>query len=410
MKIFFLVCLISFSTISYAEIFQCTDQSGKTIFKDKECNSDEVLQNKTDAVSTMEKMNVSPAYVDNAQSLGKNLLKNPGFEDKLVDWIMPRGASWSDNKGASTSGGLIIQSEIPPEDEYVHETTASQCVVLGSGTKFQLKAQFKAEKVFRDKYADTAKFANRVNVIWYESLDCTTGGQFGWFVEPENTYGWQTLSSRELDPAFHAKAAQITIVQKGRYSIGYKGYWDNISFAATEVSDQLNDKVEQPHSKYTLAPNKNYVKNGGFTYDLAGWRGWKAKWSYYGNRLPGSAKVTFESKKTYGAGALDQCVNIGKNTLFELGASVKKDKKSTQSGGVRIRVSWNEKENCKGRIKGDNKVADIKDVVGWQQLEVNNLIAPVGTHSAHIELIQSIAGPGRFSVYWDDVYFKAIKQ
>lgn len=410
MKHFFLLGFLFFSAISNAEIFQCTDLSGKTTFKDKECNSDEVLQNKTDAASTMEKMNISPAYIDNAHPIGKNLLKNSTFEDKLVDWVVPSGASWAGNKGADTSGGLIIQSEIAPIDNYVHETKVSQCVVLGEGAKFKLKAQFKAGKVFRGKNAKTASYANRVNVIWYESLDCTTGGQFGWFIEPKNMYGWQDLSYENLNPAFQAKAAKITIVQNASYAGGHKGYWDNIIFAASEISDQSDNKVDQPRSKYTLTANRNYVKNGGFTYDLSGWHSWKAKWSFYGNKLPGSAKVTFEREKSMGTGALDQCVNIGRNTLFELGASVKKDKKSTQSGGGRIRVSWNEKENCKGNIKGDNNVADIKDIEGWQKLEVNNLVAPVGTQSAHIELIQSIAGPGKFSVFWDDVYFKAIMQ
>jgi len=51
---------------------------------------------------------------------------------------------------------------------------------------------------------------------------------------------------------------------------------------------------------------------------------------------------------------------------------------------------------------------DVKDVHGWQALEINDLAAPPGTHSAHLELIQTIKGQGRFSMYWDDVYFKAV--
>lgn len=407
--IVFLLGLTSFYVSSHAEIFQCRDQSGKTIYKDSECQNDEVMEDKIDIISLRKKTNIATPQIDTSSPLGKNLLKNEAFENRLVDWRVPIGAAWSNNQGAQVSGALIIQSDIPPDDKYIHETTVAQCVVLGPGEKFQLKAQFKAEKILTGEHAEKAHIANRANVIWYESTDCTTGGQYGWFIEPENITGWQNLSSGSLKPAFKAKAAKITIVQNGRYSRGYKGYWDNISFAASEVFEQSEKQVKKPNKKYTLTNNRNYVKNSGFINDLASWHAWRTKWSSKGNTSPGSAKVTFESKKGgFGAGALDQCVNIGENTTFDYGASVKKDQASTQKGGGRIRVSWNDKENCSGRSKTDSKSADIKDVYGWQKLEVNNLIAPSGTHSVHLELIQSIAGSGRFSVYWDDVYFKAV--
>lgn len=322
----------------------------------------------------------------------------------------PIGALWSNTQGVNNSGGLSIQAKIPPEDKYIHETVVPQCVILGAGEKFQLTAQFKAEKVHSGKYAKKAKFANRANVIWYESLDCTSGGQFGGYIEPKNIYGWQSLSGGHLKPAFKAQAAKITIVQKGRYARGYKGYWDNIAFVVSEVFEQSNKQNIKPDSKYMLPLNENYLKNGDFNTDITSWRGWKAKWSYVGNKAPGSSKVTFESKKGgFGTGAMNQCINIGENTKFNFGASVKKEETSTQTDGGRIRISWNDKENCNGRSKTDGNWADIKDTQGWQNLQANNLIAPSGTQSVHIELIQSIADSGKFSVFWDDVYFKAVR-
>lgn len=308
------------------------------------------------------------------------------------------------------SGGLSIQAEIPPEDKYIYETVVSQCIVLGEGEKFQLKGQFKAEKVHSGKYAKKAKFANRANVIWYESLDCSSGGQYGSYIEPKNIYGWQSLSGAHLKPAFKAKAAKITLVQRGRYARGFKGYWDNIEFVVTEVLQQSNKAVTKPNSKYTLALNQNYLKNGDYNTDISSWRGSRAKWSFIGNKSPGSSKVTFESKKGgFGTSAMNQCVNIGENTKFNFGASVKKDETSSVDGGGRIRVTWNDKENCSGRSKTDVNWADIKNSKEWQNLNVNQLIAPSGSQSVLIELIQSIAGSGTFSVYWDDLYFKAIK-
>lgn len=409
-----LVSTVLLSPLSYAAIYQCTDvETGKITFKDKPCQSSEVLDKKIEDESNIN-LNTVESHTNNKSEytspLGKNLLINSSFENQLIDWRVPLGGSWSHNQGVATSGALIIQADIPPQDKYIHETTISQCVLLPKGEKFQLKGDFKAEKVLSGEYAEKAKFANRVNVIWYESTDCTIGGQFGWYIEPKNIYGWQSLKKGELKPAFKAKAALINIVQKGRFSRGHKGYWDNISFSVSEIFEQSKKTVNVPNPKYTLALNKNYIKNGTFTKDLAGWHAWKAKWSIVGNRTVGSANVTFADKNSgFGAGAMDQCVNIGKNTSFDFGASVKKNTSSTQTGSGRIRVSWNAKENCKGRSKTDSNSADFKDADGWQHLQVNHLVAPKGTQSVHIELIQSIAGSGRFSVYWDDVYFKAVK-
>ncbi|WP_126454235.1 hypothetical protein [Sulfuriflexus mobilis] len=406
--IVFQMSLVLFSAPIHAETFQCPDQ---TIPKDGMCQDIWGAENNPRITGNADKISTAKRYTDYASPLGKNLLKNSMFSNKLVDWKVPVGASWEPNQGVLLGGALVIQAEIPPEDKYIHETTVEQCVLLGPGDKFQLKAQFKVEQVLTGKHAEKAGVANRANVIWYESTDCTTGGQYGWFIAPKNEYGWQSLIGRSLTPAFKARAAKITLVQNGRYSRGYKGYWDNISFAASEILEQSDNEPKQPNPEYTLALNENYVRNGEFDKDMSSWRGWKAGWSLVGNTSPGSAKVSFETKESgFGAGALDQCVNIGRNMTFELGASVKKDELSTQMGGGRIRVSWNAKENCTGRSKTDGKSADInKDVDGWQHLKVKGLVAPTDTHSVHIELIQSIAGPGRFSVYWDDVYFKAVR-
>ena len=343
--------------------------------------------------------------------LGKNLLKNASFENEFLDWHVPLGVSWSDNEGVNSSGVVVIQADIPPEDRFTHETKMWQCVLLPNGEKFQLKGEFKTEEVLSDKYAENAPFVNRVNVIWYESKNCASGGQYGWFIEPKNIYGWQSLKSVHLKPAFKAIAAKITIVQRGRYARGYKGYWDNISFAVSEVFQPSSQVVGKPDPRYTLMLNENYIRNGEFNNGVADWSARRAQWSTVGNQAPGSAKVTFNSEKgSFGSGAMNQCVNVGENTKFDFGASVKRDEASTQSGGGRIRVSWNEKENCMGRVKADVHWADIdKERKGWQILEARGLIAPSGTQSVHIELIQSIAGPGTYSVFWDDVYFKAVK-
>ena len=347
----------------------------------------------------------------NTALLGKNLLKNSSFENEVLDWHVPLGVSWSGNEGVNNTGTIVIQADIPPEDGFIHETKMWQCVLLPKAEMFQLKGEFKTEQVLSGKYAEKAPFANRVHVTWYESKDCTSGGQYGGAIQPKNIDGWQSLKNGRLQPAFKAIAAKITIVQRGSYARGYKGYWDNVSFAVNEVFQSSSQVVSKPDPRYTLMLNENYIRNGEFDSGVDVWRARRAEWSTVGNRASGSAMVKFNSEKgSFGTGAMNQCVNIGENSIFDFGASVKQDEASTQSGGGRIRVGWNEKENCTGRVKSDVHWADIdKERKGWQTLEVRGLIAPSGTQSVNIELIQSIAGPGEYSVFWDDVYFKAVK-
>ena len=74
---------------------------------------------------------------------------------------------------------------------YVHETVVSQCVVLNGGSKFGLSARFKSLGT------PLKVSANRVNVIWYESSDCTSGGQWGAYIEPKKfKAGWQNLNRK----------------------------------------------------------------------------------------------------------------------------------------------------------------------------------------------------------------------
>ena len=71
-------------------------------------------------------------------------------------------------------------------------------------------------------------------------------------------------------------------------------------------------------------------------------------------------------------------------------------------------MSWDKKQNCSGRSKTDSNWMDVKDASGWQSLEINGLAVPVQTKNARLELIQTIRGKGRFSMFRDDIYFKAV--
>ena len=131
--IFCVFPLLVLTTLTHATVFECVDAAGRTVYRDARCNADEELKQEIDILALEKKTNMSTPQIDDSGPLGKNLLKNPSFENKLVDWKVPLGAIWSSNQGVHNSGGLIIQAEIPPDDQYIHETTVEQCVPLGPG-------------------------------------------------------------------------------------------------------------------------------------------------------------------------------------------------------------------------------------------------------------------------------------
>ena len=78
------IALIATSTD--ADIFQCIDAAGKTIFKDSECGTNEVLMKTIKASETDTRTNAIALHIEEDGVLGINLINNSTFEDKLIDW------------------------------------------------------------------------------------------------------------------------------------------------------------------------------------------------------------------------------------------------------------------------------------------------------------------------------------
>jgi len=274
-------------------------------------------------------------------------------------------------------------------------------VSLDAGTRYRFTARVKLESI------PLKEFANRANLYWYESDNCSTSGQFGRYLEPKNQFGWQYLVADNLTPALHAKAAQIILKQNGRYSNGGKVLWDDIQLIATEFKPK---RPATDRQQYTRGTSINYLTNGAFNAKLSGWRSSnKTEWSQFiGYTEPGSARVTrYSSSGSNGSGAFNQCVNIGENKKFELGASFKQDELSTASGNGRRRITWYQDLNCKGPSKTDNNWKDPEPIDGWQKLHITGLVAPQDSQSVVIEIIQATHEEGHFYAFWDDIYFKA---
>lgn len=387
--------------ISHAGVFKCFDNFGNTIYKDTECESNERLDKIIEIEAT-----IYPEI--DSGPLGKNLLLNNLFENKLSDWRVPLGALWSVNGGVNNSGALVIHASKPPDDKFIYETVVEQCVILNAGEKFGVSADVKLVKT------PLRASANRVNVIWYESTDCTTGGQWGAYIEPKaENFAWQKLSNTNLTPALGAKAAKITIVQNGRFSNDADVFWDNVVFSATEMfSQSVQPTVAASQDQFNLAIGENYILNGTFNENVESWRhGWKTEWtSLHGDVSAGAAMVKANSDSgSIGRSAFSQCVNFGNHSNFDLGASFKRDESSSQPGGGRLRLSWYQNNNCDGRSKTDIKWIDPQDVAGWQRLKVTGLRPAENSRSASIQIIQTVSGKGDFTAYWDDIYFKAVE-
>jgi len=393
-----LVALLPISSQSLADYYQCINNQGKMKFKDTPCNAEEKLVRKV-TVSNKEARYSKRTY----SSTDLNLVKNPSFDNRLSHWTAQHQTNWEQKLGRNTTGAVSIQAKLPPVDKYIHETTVKQCIPLNAGTRYKLVVSVRLNSI------PSKKFANRANLYWYESENCTTGGQFGSYLQPENKFGWQTLTADNLTPALHAKAALIILAQRGRYSNGSTVLWDDILLVATEFNPKA---TVIDNNQYTLARGINYLTNGAFNAKLDGWRvSSDIKWSQFiGHTEPGTAHVgSYSNSGSRGSGAFSQCVNFGENKNFELGASVKKDKSSTARGGGRLRVTWYQDLNCKGPSKTDTNWKDPKSKAGWQKLHIKGLVAPPDSRSAVIEIIQSILEEGHYYTFWDDIYFRATR-
>ncbi len=395
--LYLIACAILLTSPAYAELYRCTNAAGKLSFQDYPCQSGAKQQ-------TFEVPNSGNSISSNIVSVN-NLVKNHGFEEGLKHWLIQdikankEGINHRANIENYSSAVLELAAVRPPDNKFIYTTKIEQCIPLGRGAVFTLGASARLKKAISQAYA------NRVNIIWYETIDCSAGGQFGDYIDvKKQTTGWQQLEKRNLKPFAGAIAAKIEITQNGRKSDGVPVFWDNISLAIQQRGPALERRIA---AGKTLASGKNYLKNSSFANNLSAWDlgNWINGWANdYQHR--GSLKVSSSStSSSIGKSAFSQCVNFGANRRFDMGIRFKQDNSNTQSGGGRLRATWYPVANCTGNGKTKYDV-DPKPVAGWQNLTVKGMVAPVGSVSVKFTVIQSISGAGRFSAYWDDAYFR----
>ena len=339
-----------------------------------------------------------------------NLLRNGAFDSSLDEWNHETGVFWTDNGGISESGALLIKApQIESESRIIYSKSVDQCVPLGNGTIFSAAADFR----YLDDLPERPS-VNRVHIYWYESLDCTKGGQYASFLEPKlEKHSWQKVRRSNLEPSLGARAAEFKIEQRQRGNNNAEAIWDNVSFSITST-EKPDVRVGVSASADTKPLGDNYVLNSGFNVDLQHWRpnpSKRLKWrSLEGSVRRGvmEAKLPNERDGSIGTGSFSQCVNFGSHQRFKLGALVKVADESSQRGGGRLRPTWYEHRDCTGRSTTSTRHADIdRDGKDWQTLYVDQLIPKYSAKSVRISMIHGIDGPGEHTLLWDDVYFKA---
>ena len=358
---------------------------------------------------------------------GMNLIRNGDFESSLKNWRTKQPVGLEDTVSVDATNALFMNAPFYERKGYINKVSAQQCVVIGDAVLFTVKAMFQYDEL------PLKSHGHRLSLIWFENDSCSKGGQFGSYLEPDIIPGWQQLSRDSLKPALNARSVQLIITQDQSLSaielsflektwarligfFGYKyepelapGYWDNVQLIASKIQAAPEIYLRLP-SSHTLAFGKNYLKNGAFNTGEEYWRvSSRGKWvDNEGYIEPGAIRTTVSSQSgSMGVGVFKQCVNFGTQQKFDMSIHFKRDEQSTSTGGGRIRPTWYSLEDCKGQSKISSKHADPEPVSGWQELKVKGLIPPKGSYSVNISIIQSIDGPGYFTGYWDDAYFKA---
>lgn len=365
----------------------------------------------------------------NAEELGKNMVQNGQFDTQLSDWSSDPFISWSPQEGSNASPGLVMTAEYKAKANYIYQVSAKQCLNINNANTFLFKAHF--------KYIDlpAKPYGHRANIVWHDGTDCTGGGQFGAYIQPNLSLNWQDLSKNNIRAALNAKSVSIELTQnQGSSAIEAQGFefvkkrvykllgidyipelaqssWDNIELIPIKMDDRDESLVSEANSELDLAIGVNYIKNASFSGESVNWN---ISSDYLideneGFEQVGALRTTISSSTTSkGTGAFSQCINFGSARVFEMGIMFKRDPTSTQSGGGRLRPTWYENEDCQGRSRTSNKHADPSTVDGWQKLVVTDLSPAESSRSVSVFAIQSIENSGEFSIFWDDAYFKAI--
>ncbi len=372
-------------------------------------SDDTAKQNVTSNISNTSSTSASTQNPNYNEPL--NLLKNGNFEDSLNSWNQQAGIFWSANSGKNKLGALLINApQLEDKSKFIYAKSASQCVRINGGSSFAVKANFR----YLDTLPDRAS-VNRIHVYWYDGLNCKRGGQYGDYLEPKlEKDRWQAIQKHNLIPSLGANSVLIKIEQSQRGNNNSVAIWDNVVLLETRYK-KVDENLTAGNPQFDKPLGENYLLNATFNTNIEQWQSSRLPYLQWrplplsDNAKNGVMASTLENKRTSSMNeyVFKQCVNIGTNERYEFGAKVKIASESNQRGGGRLRATWYENENCKGRYRAVPKHIDVnEETKNWQTLHVNELTPPKGANSVNISFLHSIDGQGKHVLLWDDLFFR----
>ncbi|WP_236985689.1 hypothetical protein [Marinagarivorans cellulosilyticus] len=351
---------------------------------------------------------------------------NGNFNTGLQGWKLDHGVSYSPAGGIENSGGLRMGSQayIPSSPQSWKEAHASLCLPATDVESLSVFAHVKLEEV--PEYTR----AHKLGLTWHTTPDCSLGGQHGGYANIEKQLGWQTLSLKNKQAGLGSQSFEITLIQNQTYGqkLGvtnqefrtqYSGknsqppapvaaIWDDIQL---EVEEKKYRKTES----YTPAQETyvNLLNNPSFDATTAGWRGAnKEHWQLSAGGRSGVLETRLVSDRgSIGTGAFSQCINLNtaSGRVFDAGIKYQNVTNYTPGGG-RLRITWYEDANCRGKYQADHGHDDISSsLTGWIPLEIYERKRPPNANSVSMQLIHSIAKNGERRIWWDDAYFYAVQ-
>ncbi len=400
--ILFSFCLLGVETL-YADksdeqkkIYQCQDSRGNAVYQDGPCDTG--VQREITEDDLLRKQN---RITDSSDSTSIDNLVNNGAFDTLQHWSLEGLREPPFSQSVTANGQLAIFTDnMTPNKRYIYEVKVTQCIELTEAKFYQFGGRFKSQGLARKQ------FANDIEIIWYESIDCSSGGQFGAYLRPKLEYGWQSLIKTKVRKSIGAKAVKIQITKNRAYANNDVAIWDDVFFIP-ETNEQL--QVQKLAQFDYVKRQGNYLANGGFDRDLAHWRkGWESHWqSGEGVDYSGAIQVIAQSDRgSVGTTAFSQCVDLGSWRKYTASIQFRRDINSMLPCGARFRVTWFDDKNCKGSYKTDRH-ADPSSGFHWQALNLKSLEAPNTALSVRVTAIQSVPDSGRAICYWDNAEFYA---
>lgn len=383
-----LIFLFLGSQPAAAEIFLCT-QGEKKVYQDEPCAKTNMQGGRIELPEITSVEAPRPSNHDN------NIVLNPNFSDDLNYWSISKNSWWDKSRGVGDSGVAVMQTEAREQSRYIYEEAMEQCIPINNFGPYGMSVDVRLPTGSKGKYP--AELA----LYWYKTEDCSAYGAMSSYLRPNTqSTSWQHLSKDNIKPFLGASAVKIRLIQKGQHSQGAQVFWDNVQLFPMQAKHLA--KVISTDDLPNLSRGESVIKNGAFTRSVGFWRTHESSWS--NDAGDGSLWAGLKSESGgRGVGVASQCVALGQQRDYVLGGKFLKDLSSTASGSGRLRVSWNDDDQCRGRSGPTWNQITVDDIDGWQEKAVE-LTAPEDARAANVEIIMAVKDKGMFAGFWDDVY------